>query len=209
MRCLRITVVLRIFKQTTNYRIYAKLATEPFVQNLFDYLSSKEYLNTKSNGPDQPGNVASAGSSQTDANQEKDNSAEKIDKTSSKPGRKREDSEASDDDDRNYKHKERGNHNKDEYNKRYNDRSINYSGREDDRDGKNKRFRGEGIPTGPAAGTQYNNNYSDDRSFKRRRDDSEEEFRSNKVPRNSSHQNVTGTGNGYVSGNINGESEKK
>jgi len=39
------------------------LKKEPFVQNLFDYLSSEEYLSTKNKGPDQPGNVAFAAKS--------------------------------------------------------------------------------------------------------------------------------------------------
>ncbi|CAJ0845570.1 7613_t:CDS:10 [Entrophospora sp. SA101] len=65
--------------------------------------------------------------------------------------------------------------------RRYPERAS--SNRDDDRDSKNKRFR-------------------DDRNFKRRRDEPEEEYRSNKIPRNNligNNQNLPGNGNGYAS----------
>ncbi|CAB4406676.1 unnamed protein product [Rhizophagus irregularis] len=187
--------------------------TGPFVDKLFDALGSQEYLSdalTTVQSQQEPIINASASSNNSiegKPTKSQDLTPEKVDSQPSKIGvRKREDSEASDDDDdRNYKHRERSGEIRDDY-RRYTDRSSNFTNREDDRDSKNKRFRSsEGIPTGPASGgSQYNNNFQDDRSFKRRRDETEEEFRSNKIPRNNSlgtSQPISGSGNGYVSNN--------
>ncbi|CAI2169616.1 3033_t:CDS:2 [Funneliformis geosporum] len=191
--------------------------TRPFVEKLFDALGSQEYLGERvalTAIQSQQESTINASSSSTNnsivegkSTKSQELTSEKVDSQPSKMGvRKREDSEASDDDDdRNYKHRERGGENRDDY-RRYTDRSASFSNREDDRDSKNKRFRSsEGIPTGPASGgSQYNNNFQDDRSFKRRRDEPEEEFRSNKIPRNNSlgtSQPISGSGNGYVSNN--------
>ncbi|RHZ78767.1 hypothetical protein Glove_156g87 [Diversispora epigaea] len=194
---------------------FLKEETEPFVEKLFEYLITKEYLSetgttsgiqTKQEPPTNI-NSLSAPSSPIENKSivPKDHPNEKNENAISKIGvRKRDESEGSDDDeDRNYKHRERSSDNNREEYRRYNDRST-LSNREDERDSKNKRFRSEGIPTGPAAGAAYNNNYQDDRTFKRRRDENDDDFRSNKIPRNNllgSGQNLPSTGNGYISGN--------
>ncbi|GBC10003.1 hypothetical protein RclHR1_09270008 [Rhizophagus clarus] len=196
--------------------------TGPFVDKLFDALGSQEYLSdalTAIQSQQEPIINASASSTNNSIEgkptKSQDLTPEKVDSQPSKIGvRKREDSEASDDDDdRNYKHRERSGEIRDDY-RRYADRTSNFTNREDDRDSKNKRFRSsEGIPTGPASGgSQYNSNFQDDRSFKRRRDETEEEFRSNKIPRNNSlgtSQAISGSGNGYVSNNGMGGSVRR
>jgi len=193
------------------------IETRSFVDKLFDALGSQEYLGERvalNAIQSQQESTINASASSTNSSvvegkptKSQELTLEKVDSQPSKMGvRKREDSEASDDDDdRNYKHRERGGENRDDY-RRYTDRTSNFVNREDDRDSKNKRFRSsEGIPTGPASGgSQYNNNFQDDRSFKRRRDENEEEFRSNKIPRNNSlgtSQPISGSGNGYASNN--------
>jgi hypothetical protein len=188
------------------------IETGPFVDKLFDALGSEEYLSERialtaiqSQEPNINTNASSTNNSiEGKPTKSQEVTQEKVDSQPSKIGvRKREDSEASDDDDdRNYKHRERSGEIRDDY-RRYADRSSNFVNRDDDRDSKNKRFRSsEGIPTGPASGgSQYN---QDDRSFKRRRDETEEEFRSNKIPRNNSlgtSQPASGSGNGYVPNN--------
>ncbi|CAG8474581.1 13350_t:CDS:2, partial [Dentiscutata heterogama] len=194
---------------------FLKEETEPFVEKLFESLVTKEYLgetsalstlNIKQESPITNTHPTSNSSIENKSNLSQDYPTEKVENQNSKIGvRKREESEGSDDDDdRNYKHRERGGDNsRDDY-RRHSDRPT--TNRDDDRDSKNKRFRGEGIPTGPAAGAaQYNNNYQDDRAFKRRRDENEEDFRSNKIPRNNllvgAGQSLPGTGNGYITGN--------
>ncbi|CAG8523924.1 10445_t:CDS:10 [Diversispora eburnea] len=195
---------------------FLKEETEPFVEKLFEYLITKEYLSETGTAseiqtkqePSTNINSLSAPSSPIENKSivPKDHPNEKNENAISKIGvRKRDESEGSDDDeDRNYKHRERSSDNNREEYRRYNDRPT-LSNREDERDSKNKRFRSEGIPTGPAAGAaQYNNNYQDDRTFKRRRDENDDDFRSNKMARNNilgSGQNLSSTGNGYIPGN--------
>ncbi|CAG8534249.1 557_t:CDS:10, partial [Acaulospora morrowiae] len=192
---------------------FLKEETEPFVEKLFESLITKEYLGdtgaisgVQTKQEQSPTLNALPVSTDNNSIASQDNLTEKNDNSTAKIGvRKREESEegSDDDEDRNYKHRERSSDNNREDYRRYVDRSP-LTNREDERDSKNKRFRGEGIPTGPAAGTTQYNNYPDDRTFKRRRDENDEDFRSNKIPRNNllgSGQNIPGNGNGYVAAN--------
>ncbi|KAG9305945.1 hypothetical protein G9A89_016598 [Geosiphon pyriformis] len=193
---------------------FLKEETEPFVGKLFNALNTKEYLGKISvtppndqseNIPEPTSKVQASNSTQAETKPTKSsiNQPDKNEYLSlPKSGiRKRAESEGSDeDDDRNFKHREREGDNREDY-RRQAERQSNFSNRDDDRETKNKRMRSDGIPTGPAAGPQYNNAFQDDRSSKRRRDESDEEFRSNKIPRNNMlgpNQNIGVAGNGYA-----------
>ncbi|CAG8492594.1 13438_t:CDS:10 [Ambispora gerdemannii] len=193
---------------------FLKEETEPFVRKLFNELFNKEYLGERISSPSTnhyeptpkiPYFTPAEKKSSKTLTQQEDSKAEVVSqKTKVGDAKKRADSEASeDDDDRNFKHRERDGENRDDH-RRHAERQSSFSSRDEERETtKNKRIRGDSIPTGPAA--EYNNNFQDDRSSKRRRDESEEDFRSNKMPRSNiigpNNQNISsGTGNNRFNG---------
>ncbi|CAG8507982.1 10464_t:CDS:2 [Ambispora leptoticha] len=206
---------------------FLKEETEPFVRKLFNELSNKEYLGERISSPStnhyEPttSNIQASSSYFTPAEkkssktltQQEDHNTD-VGSLTTKIGdaRKRADSEASEeDDDRNFKHRERDGENRDDH-RRHVERQSSLNSRDEEKETtKNKRIRSESVPTGPAA--EYNNsNLQDDRSSKRRRDESEEDFRNNRpsnrnfmpITPNPSVSNIGGPGRWGNDWNTNG-----
>ncbi|RUS27130.1 hypothetical protein BC938DRAFT_483672, partial [Jimgerdemannia flammicorona] len=166
---------------------FLKDQTEPFVRRLFETLATKDYLRGRSS--DTPANDSHlspqlVSTLTTSTDRRPDTRSEHVHSTrhGTHP---RDESEGSedDDDDRNFKHRRRGSDARDDYRK-----PSESHGSYEDKDSRDKRFQRDQnfVPTGPSTTNQYGsaygrsgngNNNSDDRTFKRRHPDEEEDPR--------------------------------